>query len=138
MGGAARCLLTTEGDEGIRGAKKRGPSGKAALREDGGATCRGAQPATSPLGILLLVAAIYLVVTSPKKLRTLVRMAIGFVGTALLIMVAGAILRRGDQQALGAIAGLVAMLAAVTAGWWDTRALKRDGGGTPEPPSAKP
>jgi hypothetical protein len=90
------------------------------------------QPTASPLGILLLVAAIYLVVKSPKKLQTLGRMAIAFVVTALLIMVPGAILRRGDPQALGAIAGLVAMLAAVIAGWWHTRSLKRGGAGTPE------
>ncbi len=88
------------------------------------------QPTASPLGILLFIAAIYLVVTSPKKLRTLGRMAIAFVVTALLIMLAGAILRRGDPQALGAIAGLVAMLGAVIAGWWHTRSLKRGSTGT--------
>ena len=97
-----------------------------------------AQPATSPLGILLLVAAIYLVVTSPKKLRTLGRMAIVFVGTVLVIIVAGAILRRGDPQALGAIAGLVAMVAAVIAGWWHTRALKRGSTETSERKDSKP
>src|SRR5258708_3776762 len=57
-----------------------------------------AQPPGSPLGILLLVAAIYLVVKSPKKLQTLGRMGIAFVVTALLFMVPGAILRRGDPQ----------------------------------------
>ena len=97
-----------------------------------------AQPATSPLGILLLVAAIYLVVTSPKKLRTLGRMAIALVVTGLLIIVAGAILLRGDPQALGAIAVLVGMLAAVTAGWWHTRSLKRGRTGTSERPDSKP
>jgi len=95
------------------------------------------QPGASPLGILLFIAAIYLVVTSPKKLRTLGRMGIAFVATALLIMVPGAILRRGDPQALGAIAGLVAMLAAVIAGWWHTRSLKRASRGTSEPPVSK-
>jgi succinate-acetate transporter protein len=88
-----------------------------------------AQPTTSPLGIVLLIAAIYLVVTSPKKMQTLGRMGIAFVGTVVLIMVLGAILRRGDPQALGAIAGLVGLLVAVIAGWWHTRSLKR---GTPE------
>jgi hypothetical protein len=88
-----------------------------------------AQPTTSPLGILLLVAAIYLVVKSPKKLQTLGRMGIAFVVTVLLIIVLGAILRTGDPQALGAIAGLVAMLGAVIAGWWHTRSLKRGSGG---------
>ena len=96
------------------------------------------QPTASPLGILLLVAAIYLVVKSPKKLQTLGRMAIAFVVTALLIMVPGAILRRGDPQALGAIAGLVALLAAVIAGWWHTRSLKHASTGTSEPPVSKP
>ncbi len=96
------------------------------------------QPTASPLGILLLVAAIYLVVKSPKKLQTLGRMAIAFVVTALLIMVPGAILRRGDPEALGAIAGLVAMLAAVIAGWWHTRSLKRGSAGPSERPDLRP
>jgi len=96
------------------------------------------QPTASPLGLLLFIAAIYLVVTSPKKLRTLGRMAIVFVGTVLVIIVAGAILRRGDPQALGAIAVLVGMLAAVSAGWWHTHSLKRDSTGTSERPDSKP
>jgi len=97
-----------------------------------------AQPTGSPLGILLLIAAIYLVVKSPKKLQTLGRMAISFVVTVLLIIVAGAILRRGDPQALGAVAGLVALLGAVIAGWWHTRSLKRGGAGAGGQPDAKP
>jgi len=97
-----------------------------------------AQPTVSPLGILLLVAAIYLVVKSPKKLQTLGRMGVAFVVTVLLFIVPGATLRRGDPQALGAIAGLVALLAAVIAGWWHTRSLKRDSAGTPERPDSKP
>ena len=96
------------------------------------------QPTVSPLGILLLVTAIYLVVKSPKKLQTLGRMGIAFVVTVLLFIVPGAILRRGDQQALGAIAGLVALLAAVIAGWWHTRSLKHHSAGTPERPDSKP
>ena len=96
------------------------------------------QPTASPLGILLLIAAIYLVVTSPKKLGTLGRMAIAFVGTALVTMVVGAILRRGDPQALGAIAGLVAMLGAVIAGWWHTRSLKRGTTETSERTDSRP
>jgi hypothetical protein len=83
------------------------------------------QPMGSPLGILLLIAAIYLVAKSPKKLQTLGRMGIAFVVTVLLILVTGAILRRGDPQALGTIGGLVALLVAVITGWWHTRALKR-------------
>ena len=45
---------------------------------------------------------------------------------------------QGDPQALGAIAGLVAMLAAVIAGWWHTRSLKHASTGTSEPPVSKP
>ncbi len=84
-----------------------------------------AQPVSSPLVIVLLVAAVYLVVKSPKKLQTLGRMAIAFVVTVLLFLVPGAILRMGDPHAWGAIGGLVAMLVAVIAGWCHTRALKR-------------
>jgi hypothetical protein len=96
-----------------------------------------AQPTGSPLGILLLVAAIYLVVKSPKKLQTLGRMGIAFVVTALPFMVPGAVLRRGDPQALGAIAGLVALLVAVIAGWWHTRSLRRNSAETPGQPPTK-
>jgi hypothetical protein len=65
-------------------------------------------------------------------------MAIAFVVTALLSMVPGAILRRGDPQALEPIAGLVAILFEVIAGWWHTRSLKRSSAGTAERPDAKP
>jgi len=96
-----------------------------------------AQPTASPLGILLFIAAIYLVVKSPKKLQTLGRMAIAFVVTVLLILVAGAVLRRGDPQTLGAIGGLVALLVAVIAGWWHTRSLKRGTAETSGQPPSK-
>jgi len=43
-----------------------------------------------------------------------------------------------DPQALGAIAGLVALLVAVIAGWWHTRSLKHNSAGTPERPDSKP
>ena len=93
------------------------------------------QPAGSPLGLLLSIAMIYIVVKSPKKLQTLGRMGIAFVLTAVLIMVPAAILRRGDPGAIGAIAGLIAILAAVIAGWWHMRSLKRS---SAETPVAKP
>src|SRR6266404_1428931 len=96
------------------------------------------QSAASPLGILLLVAAIYLVVKSPKKLKMLGRMGIAFVVTVLLFIVPGAILRRGDTQALGAISGLVALLVAVIAGWWYTRSLKQGSTEITERPDSKP
>jgi hypothetical protein len=83
------------------------------------------QPMASPLGVLLLVAAVVLIVRSPRKLRTLGWMAVAFLATALLVMLTNAILRIGDPEAWGRIAGLVALLAAVIAGWWHTRSLKR-------------
>jgi succinate-acetate transporter protein len=83
------------------------------------------QPAASPLGILLLVAAIFLVVKSPKKLQTLGRMVIAFVVTVLLFIVPGAILRMGDPQAWGRIGGLGGLLIAVIAGWWHMRSVTR-------------
>lgn len=95
------------------------------------------QPVGSPLGLLLLIAMIYIVVKSPKKLQTLGRMGIAFVLMGLLIMAPAAILRRGDPEAIGAIAGLIAILAAVIAGWWHMRSLKRGSTGAPEPPVAK-
>ena len=89
------------------------------------------QPAASPLGILLLVAAIFLVVKSPKKLQTLGRMVGAFVVTVLLCIVPSAILRKGDPQAWGQIGGLVGLLIAVIAGWWHMRSIRRASTETP-------
>lgn len=83
------------------------------------------QPAASPLGIILLVAAIYLLVKSPKKLQTLGRMAGAFVVTVLLSIIPSAILRIGDPEAWGRIGGLVGLLMAVIVGWWHMRSIKR-------------
>ena len=83
------------------------------------------QPVASPLGIILFIAAIYLVVKSPRKLQTLARMRIAFVVTVLLFIVPGPILRMGDPQAWGRIGGLVGLLLAVIAGWWHMRSMKR-------------
>lgn len=61
------------------------------------------QPATSPMGILLFIAAVYVFIRSPKRLQTLGRMVIAFVVTVFLCIVAGAILRTGDPRAWGGI-----------------------------------
>jgi succinate-acetate transporter protein len=83
------------------------------------------QPVASPLGILLLVASIYLLVKSPTKLQTLLRMVVAFVITVLLFIVPGAILRMGDPQAQGRIGSLVGLLVAVIVGWWHIRSINR-------------
>lgn len=80
---------------------------------------------TSPLGLLLMMVAIYLVFKSPKRLQTFARMAGGFFATVLLIIIPDAVLRVGDPQAIGKVAGLVALLVAVTVCWWHVRSLRR-------------
>jgi succinate-acetate transporter protein len=82
-------------------------------------------PVPSPLGILLLLAAIYLIIKSPKRLQTLGRMALVFVVTVALFILTGLVLRIGDPEAWGRIAGLLGLLTAVIAGWWHTRSMKR-------------
>lgn len=62
-----------------------------------------------PLGIILSVAAIYLVIKSPKKLQTVGRMVGALMVTLLLSIVLGAILRMGDPRGLGK-------------SWWSRRA----------------
>ena len=89
-------------------------------------------PMASPLGILLMIGAIYLVFKSPKKLQTLGRMVVGFVVTVLLFIISGAVLRIGDPRALGRVGGLIALLVTVIAGWWHIRSLRSAGN---EPPS---
>jgi thiol:disulfide interchange protein len=96
-----------------------------------------AQPATSPLGIVLLVAVIYLIVKSPKKLQTLVRIVVAFVVTVLLLIVPGAMLRMGDPEALGQISALVGLLVAVIAGWWHVRSIQHAKTETPEQTGSK-
>ena len=90
-----------------------------------GGAMQSTQPATSPLGILLIVAAIYLVFKSPKRLQTLGRMVVGFIATVLVFIIPGAVLRMGDPHAQGRIGYLVALLVAVIVGWWHTRSLRR-------------
>ena len=92
---------------------------------------------SSPLGVLLLIATIFLVVKSPAKLRTLGRMVVALLVTVLAITVPVAILRVGDPQSWGQIAGLVGLLAAVMAGWSHTRSLKRLAAQTAQPPPSR-
>jgi len=95
------------------------------------------QPATSPLGIILLVVAIHLLVRSPKRLQTGGRMVAAFVGALLLCIVPSAVLRVGDPEAWGRIAGLVGLLIAVIAGWWHIRSIKIANIETSAQPSSK-
>jgi hypothetical protein len=60
-----------------------------------------APPEISLLSIFLMIAGIYILVKSPRKLQTLGRMALTFLVTVLLIVVVNAILRIGDPQVSG-------------------------------------
>jgi len=73
--------------------------------------------ATSPIGILLFVAAVYLVFKSPKRMETAYRMVFAFIATALVVVcVPLFVLRIGNPEAWGRLAGLVGLLAAVIVG----------------------
>lgn len=78
----------------------------------------------SPLGVVLLIAAVFLVIKSPLKGQMLVRMAATFAVTVLLCIVLSAVLRRGDPQTWGQVGGLIGLLAAVIAGWWHLRSVR--------------
>jgi len=95
------------------------------------------QPATSPLGIVLLGAAIYLVIKSRKRLQTISWMVGGFLATLLLFLIPGALLRIGDPVAQGRIAGLVGLLVAVIVGWWHLRTMGRTNKETSAQPTSK-
>lgn len=84
-----------------------------------------APPGISLLSMFLMIAGIYILVKSPRKLQTLGRMALTFVGTVLLIVVVNAILRIGDPRVSGQLAGLVGLLAAVIAGYGNLHTLRR-------------
>jgi hypothetical protein len=84
-----------------------------------------AQPVSSPLAMVLFLAAIAAFLSSPKKLRTLGRMALGFVVAALLIMIPTSIARKGDPEMWGRMAAEIGIVIAAAAGWWDVRALRR-------------
>lgn len=97
------------------------------------------RPMTSPLGILLMVAAVYLVIRSPQKLHTFGRMVTGFAVTIILFIIPGATLRMGNPRAWGRIGGLVGLLMAVIAGCWHMRSFKRASAQvTEDPPKEKP
>lgn len=83
----AKCQLTLSGDSAQNTVNNRRVLYKSSM---------------SLLGFVLFIAAIYLVVKSPKKLQTLVRMLIAFVVTVLLSIIPGAILRIGDPRASNA------------------------------------
>ena len=79
----------------------------------------------SPLMSVIFILAIVVFLYSPKKLRTLGRMMLAFVSTALLIMIPAALVRRGDPHMWGEMAAQIGILIALAAGWWHVRRLKR-------------
>jgi|GEM_PF-1757414 len=73
---------------------------------------------------IFLILPIVVFVSSPSKLRTLGRMALAFVLTVLLITVPAAIVRRGDPEMMGRIAGAISLSVAALVGWLHVRSLK--------------
>lgn len=88
------------------------------------------------LGPILIIARLAVFLSSPRKLRTLGRMALGFLGGALLVMIPTSIARRGDPQMWGEIAAYVAMVVAPGAGPLHVLALKRAAKQATKGPSA--
>jgi len=79
---------------------------------------------TSPMGILLFVAALFRVIKSPKRTETLTRMVVAFIATLLAICLPAAVLRIGDSEPWGRLTGLVGLLVAVIVGQWHSRSPK--------------
>jgi O-antigen ligase len=80
---------------------------------------------TNPFGGALFLVGIVIVVSSPRKLRTLGRMVAAFLIVAVVLLVVGAVLRTGDPEMFGALAVDVAMGAADAVGVLHIRSLRR-------------
>src|SRR5215469_2914267 len=95
------------------------------------------QPAISPLGIVLIGAAIYLALKSRKRLQTISWMVGGFAATMPLFLILGGILRIGDTMAAERIAGLVGGIVAVVVGWRHLRQMGRANNETSAQPTSQ-
>lgn len=94
------------------------------------------QPTGSPLSIFFFILWIVVFASSPKKMRTLGRMALAFVIAALLIMIPAALVRRGDPEMWGRMAAEIGFAIAPFVGWWHIRSLKRAAKLTASAPNA--
>jgi membrane associated rhomboid family serine protease len=91
----------------------------------------------SPLGIVLLIVAVYLIVKSPRKLQTLGLAVIAFVVSVLLGLVPPLILGIGTVRGWVHIGTLVGALLAVVVAWWHTRSPAPTRNKSLEQPPAK-
>ena len=91
----------------------------------------------SPLGIVLLILAVYLIVRSPRKLQTLGLEVVAFVVSVLLGLVPPLILGIGYVRGWVHIGTLVGALMAVAVAWWHTRSLAPTKNASLEQPPAK-
>jgi hypothetical protein len=82
---------------------------------------------TTFLQILLLAAALYLGVKSPRKWQTFGRMLVAFVTVLLLSIIGSVFLRIGAPEVWGVAGRLVGLLLAVVVGWRGLRSLPRAG-----------
>jgi hypothetical protein len=76
---------------------------------------------TGFLEILLLAAALYLLVKSPRKWQTFGRMAVAFVTVLLLSIIGSAFLRVGPPEVWGVVGRVAGLLLAIAVGWRHVR-----------------
>jgi hypothetical protein len=89
---------------------------------------------TTFLQILLLAAAVYLGLKSPRKWQTLGRMLVAFVTVLLLSIIGSVFLRIGAPEVWGVTGRLVGLLLAVVVGWRGMHSLPRAGTGPSQQP----
>jgi hypothetical protein len=77
------------------------------------------------LGPLLLLVGLIILLVSPQKMKTLGRMLLAFVGVAAVILMLGALLRKGDPELIGAFTGQIALGVADVLGLFHVLRLKR-------------
>jgi Na+/phosphate symporter len=87
-------------------------------------------PTGTYLAPLLFLIGIIIVLASPRKLKTLGRMFLAFIVTAVPLLILGALLRKGEPEMLGILIGQMAIGVADALGLFyvlSLRRAKRDG-----------
>jgi Ca2+/H+ antiporter len=82
-------------------------------------------PTGSSLAPLLFLAGIIIVLASPRKLKTLGRMFLAFIVTAVPLLILGALLRKGEPEMLGILIGQIAIGVACVFGLFHVLSLRR-------------
>ena len=83
------------------------------------------QSVGTSLAPILFLIGLVIVLVSPRKLKTLGRMVVALLGLALVLLLAGALFRKGDAEMLGALIAQIAIGAADAVGFVHVLSLKR-------------